>query len=185
MHIVGFTNSICAHRSQEAKHTVNSAVNNYDRWRPYRVECTGSLLTSEVKWHRARLVLGWGTAWEHLWVLPAFAVCSQLLQGPQFKLAWEHPHTALRAPAIRATRTPFIGHVLALISQGLHMQIEHPRAACSHARSCHRSRASWAARPNDKKRRTSPCRSRGIHCQSPLLNPKSSSSPPMRRGAQS
>ena len=26
------------------------------RWRPYRVECTGSLLTSEVKRHRARLV---------------------------------------------------------------------------------------------------------------------------------
>ena len=30
------------------------------RWRPYRVQCTGSLLASEVKWHRARLVLGWG-----------------------------------------------------------------------------------------------------------------------------
>ena len=42
-------------------------------WRPYRVECTGSLLTSEVKRHRARLVLGWGTAWEHPWVLPAFS----------------------------------------------------------------------------------------------------------------
>ena len=43
------------------------------RWRPYRVEHTGSLLTSEVKRRRARLVLGWGTAWEHLRVLPAFA----------------------------------------------------------------------------------------------------------------
>ena len=42
-------------------------------WRPYRVECTGPLLTSEVKRHRARLVLGWGTAWEHLRVLPAFS----------------------------------------------------------------------------------------------------------------
>ena len=42
-------------------------------WRPYRVECTGSLLTSEVKRHRARLVLGWGTAWEHLRVLSAFS----------------------------------------------------------------------------------------------------------------
>jgi hypothetical protein len=42
------------------------------RWRPYRVECTGSLPTSEVKRHRARLVLGWGTAWEVLRVLPAF-----------------------------------------------------------------------------------------------------------------
>ena len=30
---------------------------------PYRVECTGSLLTSEVTLRRARLVLGRGTAW--------------------------------------------------------------------------------------------------------------------------
>ena len=42
------------------------------RWRPCRVECTGSLPTSEVKWRRARLVLGWGTAREDLRVLPAF-----------------------------------------------------------------------------------------------------------------
>ena len=41
------------------------------RWRPYRVECTGSLPTSEVKRRRARLVLG-GTAREDLRVLPAF-----------------------------------------------------------------------------------------------------------------
>ena len=40
--------------------------------RPYHVECTGSLLTSEVKRHRARLVLGWGTAWEDLRALPSF-----------------------------------------------------------------------------------------------------------------
>ena len=45
-------------------------------WRPYRVECTGSLLTSEVKRHRAQLVPVWGTLWEHsgccqlfLWLL--------------------------------------------------------------------------------------------------------------------
>ena len=42
------------------------------RWRPYRVEHTGSLPTSEVKRRRARLVLGWGTAREDLRVLPAF-----------------------------------------------------------------------------------------------------------------
>ena len=42
------------------------------RWRPYRVECTGSLPTSEVKRRRAQLVLGWGTAREDLRVLPAF-----------------------------------------------------------------------------------------------------------------
>ena len=46
------------------------------RRRPYHVECTGSLLTSEVKRHRARLVLGWGTAWEDLRVLSAFAPAS-------------------------------------------------------------------------------------------------------------
>ena len=45
--------------------------NQHLRCRPYHVECTGSLLTSEVKRHRARLVLGWGTAWEDLRVLPA------------------------------------------------------------------------------------------------------------------
>ena len=39
--------------------------------RPYHVECTGSLLTSKVKRHRARLVLGWGAAWGDLRVLPA------------------------------------------------------------------------------------------------------------------
>ena len=42
------------------------------RRRLYRVECTGSLSTSEVKQHRARLVLGWRTAWEDLRVLSAF-----------------------------------------------------------------------------------------------------------------
>ena len=46
----------------------------YFRWRPYRVECTGSLPTSEVKRRRARLVLGWGTAREVLRVLSAFCV---------------------------------------------------------------------------------------------------------------
>ena len=44
------------------------------RRRPYRVECTGSLSTSEVKQRRARLVLGWGTAWGDPWVLSAFFV---------------------------------------------------------------------------------------------------------------
>ena len=41
------------------------------RQRPYRVEYTGSLPNSAVKRRRARLVLGWGTAWEDLRVLPA------------------------------------------------------------------------------------------------------------------
>jgi hypothetical protein len=48
------------------------------RRRPYRVECTGSLLTSEVKRRRARLVLGWGTAREDLRVLSAiYILCTQ------------------------------------------------------------------------------------------------------------
>ncbi len=53
---------------------------NACRRRPYRVECTGSLPTSEVKRRRARLVLGWGTAWEHLRVLSAFV--ANLLRHP-------------------------------------------------------------------------------------------------------
>ena len=46
----------------------------HHRWRPYRIEYTGSLLTSEVKLPRAWLVLGWGTAWEHLQVLSAMVL---------------------------------------------------------------------------------------------------------------
>ena len=52
------------------------------RWRPYRVECTGSLPTSEVKRRRARLVLGWGTAREVLRVLTAFASRRPVFQLP-------------------------------------------------------------------------------------------------------
>ena len=48
-------------------------IMNVLRRRPYRVECTGSLPTSEVKRRRARLVLGWGTAREDLRVLTAFS----------------------------------------------------------------------------------------------------------------
>ena len=48
-------------------------------WRPCRVECTGSLLTSEVKRHRARLVPGWGTAWG---ALPAFLHLLDTLARP-------------------------------------------------------------------------------------------------------
>ena len=38
---------------------------NYQRQRPYHVEYTGSRPITEVKQHRARIVLGWVTAWEH------------------------------------------------------------------------------------------------------------------------
>ena len=64
------------------------------RWRPYRVECTGSLPTSEVKRRRARLVLGWGTAREDLRVLPAFALhTSNKATGPARTHARAHTHT--------------------------------------------------------------------------------------------
>ena len=52
-------------------------------------ENTGSLLTSEVKRYRARLVLGWGTAWEDLRVLSAFSVdVVALLHTPIH--SWRH-----------------------------------------------------------------------------------------------
>ena len=52
-----------------------------ERWRPYRVECTGFLPTSEVKRRRTRLVLRWGAAGEDRRVLPAFEVwgCDQAM----------------------------------------------------------------------------------------------------------
>lgn len=36
-----------------------------DCQRPYHAECTGSRLITEVKQHRARLVLAWVTGWEY------------------------------------------------------------------------------------------------------------------------
>jgi hypothetical protein len=76
-------------------------INSHCR-RPYRVEYTGSLLTSEVKRRRARLVLGWGTAREDLRVLSAiysFASVSNVrtwrfitpaCKVHQSSLAWSH-----------------------------------------------------------------------------------------------
>ena len=43
------------------------------RHRPYHVESTGSRLITEVKQRRARLVLGWMTAWEHRVLLATFS----------------------------------------------------------------------------------------------------------------
>ncbi|KYB28345.1 hypothetical protein TcasGA2_TC032590 [Tribolium castaneum] len=42
------------------------------RQRPYHAEYTSSRLITEVKQRRARLVLGWVTAWEHRVPLPPF-----------------------------------------------------------------------------------------------------------------
>ena len=58
------TENMLPHCKQHCEHCIC--------WRPYRVECAGSLLTSEVKRHRARLVLGGAAAWKDLRVLLAF-----------------------------------------------------------------------------------------------------------------
>lgn len=47
----------------------------FHRQRPYHVEYTGSRPITEVKQRRARLVLGWVTAWEHRVPLP-FCCCN-------------------------------------------------------------------------------------------------------------
>jgi hypothetical protein len=61
-----------------ARHTTWMLRDDSIRRRPYRVECTGSLLTSEFKRRRARLVLGRGAAREDLRVLSAsFILCTQ------------------------------------------------------------------------------------------------------------
>ena len=61
------------HSRSPGFHALSATGNIGVRQRPYRVECTGSLPNSEVKRRRARIVPGWGTAWEHLRVLSAFS----------------------------------------------------------------------------------------------------------------
>jgi hypothetical protein len=57
-----------------ARHTKWMLRDDRIRRRPYRVECTGSLLTSEINQRRARLVLGWGAAREEFRVLSAIHI---------------------------------------------------------------------------------------------------------------
>jgi hypothetical protein len=57
-----------------ARHTKWMLRDDRIRRRPYSVECTGSLLASEVKRRRAWLALGWGTAREELRVLSAIHI---------------------------------------------------------------------------------------------------------------
>ena len=78
--------------------------NNSLCWRPYRVECTGSLPTSEVKRRRARLVLGWGTAWEDLRVLSAFRMHAASLNLLACILAIDHRRN--QGEGIRGYRLP-------------------------------------------------------------------------------
>ena len=52
---------------------MNEAKSRKCRQRPYHVEHTGSRPITEVKQRRARLVLGWVTAWEHRVPLPFFS----------------------------------------------------------------------------------------------------------------
>ena len=44
---------------------INISKNDSFRLRPYHAEYTGSRPITEVKQRRARLVLGWETAWEY------------------------------------------------------------------------------------------------------------------------
>jgi hypothetical protein len=61
-----------------ARHTRWMLRDDSIRRRSYRVECTGSLLTSKVKRRRARLLLGWGAAREDLRVRSAiYILCTQ------------------------------------------------------------------------------------------------------------
>ena len=70
------------------------------RRRPYRVECTGSLPTSGVKRRRARLVLGWGTAWEDLRVLSALQLQRQRCRVERSKASSLPPHSVAVAVAV-------------------------------------------------------------------------------------
>ena len=61
-----------------AQHTTWMLRDDSIRRRSYRVEFTGSLLTSKVKRRRARLLLGWGAAREDLRVRSAiYILCTQ------------------------------------------------------------------------------------------------------------
>jgi hypothetical protein len=77
-----------------ARHTKWMLRDDRIRRRPYRVLCTGSLLTSEIKRRRARLVLGWGTAREDLMVLSAF-----------FYILCTHKHFVLEVGALHGGRS--------------------------------------------------------------------------------
>ena len=68
-----------------------SSLSALFRQRPYRVEYAGSLPNSAVKRRRARLVLGWGTAWESLGVLLAFF-------SPRFHSKIPQPMAEQRCP---------------------------------------------------------------------------------------
>jgi hypothetical protein len=53
--------------------------------RPYCLESTGSHPNSKVKQDKARLVLGWATAWETLGVLTTFSIHFQGLCTPSWR----------------------------------------------------------------------------------------------------
>ena len=69
---------------------IHTASRQSPRCWPYRVECTGSLLTSEVKRLRARLVLGPGCLWTPSGVVSFFSL---LFQHPV--LVTQHAHTSI------------------------------------------------------------------------------------------
>ncbi|KXZ75764.1 hypothetical protein TcasGA2_TC031085 [Tribolium castaneum] len=71
------------------------------RQRPYHAEYTSSRLITEVKQRRARLVLGWVTAWEHRVPLPPFLfynalnkILGQLIYSEDEKTFRQRPYHA-------------------------------------------------------------------------------------------
>ncbi|KXZ75860.1 hypothetical protein TcasGA2_TC030979 [Tribolium castaneum] len=71
------------------------------RQRPYHAEYTSSRLITEVKQRRARLVLGWVTAWEHRVPLPPFLfynalnkILGQLIYSEDEKTFKQRPYHA-------------------------------------------------------------------------------------------
>ena len=71
------------------------------RWRPYRVESTRSLPTSEVKQPRAWLVLWWGTAWEDQ---GAASFCPHFFPLPQGQILPPWPVLRLQDINIECTK---------------------------------------------------------------------------------
>ena len=66
------------------------------RQRPYHVESTGSRPITEVKQRRARLVLGWVTAWEHRVLLDSiFFLSLSLFSPPKFRRQYKQHDYAI------------------------------------------------------------------------------------------
>ena len=71
VNLITFTNILMFHNLRiKEVFLERDKLNN--RQRPYHVGTTGSRSITKVKLRRARLVLGWVTAWEHRVLLVSF-----------------------------------------------------------------------------------------------------------------